>query len=89
MIEDLIFNELIKRLNVLEQKYKDNPEGSSDLDEDYTFLRREIMEEVEKYNCTESQKDKLKKRINKIRFDNNLFDEEANRKMMFPNGEDE
>lgn len=47
MMEDLIFNELIKRLNVLEQKYKDNPEGSSDLDEDYTFLRREIMEEAE------------------------------------------
>lgn len=89
MMEDLIFNELIKRLDVLEQKYNNKPEDSSDLDEDYTFLRREIMEEVEKYNCTESQKDKLKKRINKIRFDNNLFDEEANRKMMFPNGENE
>ncbi len=88
-MEDLIFNELIKRLDVLEQKYNNKPEDSSDLDEDYTFLRREIMEEVEKYNCTESQKDKLKKRINKIRFDNNLFDEEANRKMMFPNGENE
>ena len=89
MMEDLIFNELIKRLDVLEQQYNNKPEDSSDLDEDYTFLRREIMEEVEKYNCTESQKDKLKKRINKIRFDNNLFDEEANRKMMFPNGENE
>lgn len=82
---DLIFNELKKRLDVLEQKYDDKPEGTSVLDADYTSLRGEIMAEIDRYNCTEKQKRILIKQIDKIKDDYNLYDEDATRNMMFPN----
>lgn len=86
-MEDMIYNNLIKSLEVLEQKYRNSPDGlnDSDLDVDYSSLRSEIQAELHRYNCTESQKKTLKRRIDKIKFDYNLYDEDPERNMMFPN----
>ena len=89
---------MIEEINLLKNdadklllQYDEENSERDELDEEFFDLELKVLEIGDyQFNDTEFKQYKtLKKLIEKIRKDNDIFDEEAERNSMFPNGEDE